>query len=198
MTKLEFLRRLEACLSQMPEGERSRQIEYYDEMIEDRIEDGMSEEEAVESLGDPVAVAEEILQDMSLPKLVGTRVRPKGGWSALSIVFLVLGFPLWFPLLIAFLAVGFAIYISAWAVMVSLFAAVFAIGVSGIALLIGMIITVPQTFIVGVATLGSALFCTGLSIVSFFGMLALGKVVIRVTAAAARGVKSWFIRKEVA
>ena len=198
MTKPEFLRRLESGLSQLTEGERRRQLEYYEEMLDDCMENGMSEEQAAESLGDPAAVAREILQEMPLAMLMGTRVRPRNGWSALSIALLALGFPLWFPLLASFVAIGLSLYLVAWSVMVSLFASVFAVGVAGLALLLGLTLSLPIIPSVGIALLGAGLLCTGLSVLGFFGVLALGKGLIKLTAAVAWWVKSWFIRKEVA
>ena len=47
MRKTEFLERLRAALNALPEEEAKKTIAYYAEMIDDRIEDGMSEEEAI-------------------------------------------------------------------------------------------------------------------------------------------------------
>ena len=196
MTKLEFLGRLEAGLSQLPEGERRRQLEYFEEMLDDRIEDGMGEEEAVASLGDPARVAAEILQDMPLPKLMGTRMRPKDGWTGLSVVLLVLGFPVWFPIVVSILAVAFAVYLVVWSVMVALFAVVVSIGVAGIALIITLFLQFPPTVPLGILVLGAALLLAGLSVFAFYGVLLLGKGLVRLTALTVRRIKSWFIKKE--
>ena len=48
MNKSEFLGELEKSLSELPEKDRSRSLDYYGEMIDDRTEEGLSEEEAVE------------------------------------------------------------------------------------------------------------------------------------------------------
>ena len=50
MTKQLFLNELSAALHGLPREERYRTLSYYDELIDDRMEDGQSEEEAVESL----------------------------------------------------------------------------------------------------------------------------------------------------
>ena len=50
MTKEEFLRTLKAELEKQSISNIESMIEYYDEMICDRMEDGMSEEAAVESM----------------------------------------------------------------------------------------------------------------------------------------------------
>ena len=75
MDKLDFLLKLEEALSQLPEEDRQASIEYYAELIDDRIEDGMPENEAVESLGSVEKIAEQILMDMPLGKLVKSKVK---------------------------------------------------------------------------------------------------------------------------
>lgn len=61
MTKQLFLNELAAALHGLPREERYRTLGYYDELIDDRMEDGQSEEDAVASLGEPQQVAREIL-----------------------------------------------------------------------------------------------------------------------------------------
>lgn len=60
MTKQLFLNELAAALHSLPREERYRTLGYYDELIDDRMEDGQSEEEAVESMGSPEQIAREI------------------------------------------------------------------------------------------------------------------------------------------
>lgn len=50
MTKQEFMQLLEQQIKPLPLSERNRLINYYNEALEDRMEEGMSEEEAVASL----------------------------------------------------------------------------------------------------------------------------------------------------
>lgn len=59
MTKSEFILSLSEALAHLPGQERSRVLEYYEEMIDDRVESGMTEEEAVAALGS----IEEILKE---------------------------------------------------------------------------------------------------------------------------------------
>ena len=47
MKKQEFIEEIKLRMEGLPEEEVNRSIDYYSEMIEDRIEDGMEEEEAV-------------------------------------------------------------------------------------------------------------------------------------------------------
>ena len=61
MTKREFLERLERCLASMDATERSSMVEFYEEQIDDRMDDGMAEEAAVSSLESPEDIAANIL-----------------------------------------------------------------------------------------------------------------------------------------
>ncbi len=63
MTKREFLNELKFYISKLPYEDVNKYIEYYSEMIEDRIDDGISEEEAVKAVGSPKIIAEQILKD---------------------------------------------------------------------------------------------------------------------------------------
>ena len=51
MTKHEFLKQLKAELVGLPGAERRRQLDYYAELLDDMVEDGMDPEMAVERLG---------------------------------------------------------------------------------------------------------------------------------------------------
>ena len=51
MTKQEFLNELKNQISEYPSEETKQSLEYYSEMIDDRIEEGMTEAEAIASMG---------------------------------------------------------------------------------------------------------------------------------------------------
>ena len=61
MNKIEFLEALKARLKALPEEDRDRFVDEYSEKIDALMEDGMSEEDAVASIGDPGDVALKIL-----------------------------------------------------------------------------------------------------------------------------------------
>ena len=50
MNKQEFLKNLRSSLSNLPQEEIEERIIFYSEMIDDRIEEGLSEEEAVSAV----------------------------------------------------------------------------------------------------------------------------------------------------
>jgi len=196
MTKREFLDDLKSHLSQLPQDELGKRLAYYSELIDDMTEDGMDEAAAVERLGDVSKIADDILREQPLQTLVKTRMRPSGGWTALNIIFLVLGFPIWFPLLMAFLAVVLSMYIVIWSIVVVLFAVVFSIAESGIALIVGGIWNIINNPIVALIALGSGVALAGLAIFAFLGAVAAAKGLAKLTVLIARGIKSLFIRKK--
>ena len=51
MTKTEFLEQLKNSLTGLSEEDIKKSVDYYEEMIDDRMEDGIAEEEAVGGLG---------------------------------------------------------------------------------------------------------------------------------------------------
>ncbi len=65
MTKREFLETIRKGISSLSEEDIGKSIRYYSEMIDDRIEDGIPEEEAVAAMGNPESVIAEILSEAS-------------------------------------------------------------------------------------------------------------------------------------
>ena len=51
MSKQEFLTQLRKALSGLPQNDIEERIEFYSEMIEDRIDEGLSEGEAIAAVG---------------------------------------------------------------------------------------------------------------------------------------------------
>ena len=61
MTKLQFLYQLEKHLKKLSNIEKNQTISYYSEMIDDMIESGLSEEQAVNKLGNPKDIVKQCL-----------------------------------------------------------------------------------------------------------------------------------------
>ena len=196
MTRDEFLRALDAALGQLPEQERRKQRDFYCEMIDDMMEDGMSEASAVEKLGDPRSAAEKVLQDTPLPTLVRSRVRPSGGWTAATIVLLILGSPIWMALLIAFFAVVLSAYVVIWTLIITLFGVVAAIGAAGLGAVVLLVWLVPGGLAAGLMIAGCGIALLGLAVFAFVGAVYAAKGLVKVTGALARWIRSLFIRRE--
>ena len=159
MDKNTFLSELQKRLKGLPEEDVQRTLEYYREMIEDRMEEGLTEEEAVADMGSIEEIAEPILPKTSRRKM-----------KTWEIVLLILGFPVWFPLLVA-----------AAAVVVSIVATIYAVDVSLAASCLGGVLCAVVYLIqcnwAGAAFIfGAALVCGGLSVLCFMGSNVLMKV----------------------
>lgn len=71
MTRDEFLGRLGELLACLPAEQVEETKAFYAEAIADRMEDGMSEEEAVAAMGTPGEVAEATLDDLpAVPRAI--------------------------------------------------------------------------------------------------------------------------------
>lgn len=125
MKKKIFLNSLRARLKGLPEEDIRRTLEYYSEMIDDRMEDGLSEDRAVRAAGDPSEIANRIISEMPMKSVVKTRMN-KGKLGGVGIALIIIGSPLW----IALLAVAFSLFITFYAVLWSLVVAAIAINVS--------------------------------------------------------------------
>jgi len=195
MNKTEFLLSLEKKLVALPQSEIEVTQGFYSEMIDDRIEDGMSEENAVAAIGDLDTIVQNTLLELPLPTLMKAKIQPKAGLKLWEIVLIVLGFPLWFPLVVAFFVVILAVYVSIWAVIISLYASVTAFAVSGVAGIISLLFA--QSFPAGLLMFGLSLICIGISVLAFFGVTTLSIWLIGLTRRFIRFVKSLFITKEI-
>lgn len=197
MNKEEFLAALRQELSGLPQEDIEERLNFYAEMIDDRAEEGISQEEAVAEIGDPKDIAAQVIAETPLPKLVKERVRRKRRLKAWEIVLLAIGSPIWISLLIAAFAVILSLYITLWALIITLWAVEFALAVSAPACIAAAVLFAAQGYgLSAAATLGAALFSAGISIFLFFGCRESSKGIIRLTKKIALGIKSLFIRKE--
>ena len=135
MTKQELTLALAERLNGLPWEEIERSMEYYDEMIDDRMDEGMSEAEAIAALGSIDEIAAQILADIPLSRIVRAKIKPKRSLRAWEIILLILGSPLWLSLLIAGFSIVFSLFASFWAVMIALYACDLAFAISAVACL---------------------------------------------------------------
>lgn len=196
MNKNEFLATLRERLNGLPEEDIIKSLDFYGEMLDDRIEDGMSEEEAVSDLGNIEEIISQILSAVSLPKLVKEKVKPKRALKAWEIVLLVLGAPLWIPLLVAVILVALAIYLSIWSVIISLYAVDLAVAICGLAFVgVAVALLFDGQFVPGGVVFGAGLVCMGLSILLLFAFNLVTKGILWVSKKVLIGIKGLFIGK---
>ena len=197
MKREEYLDRIRALLQNLPPEDLERSLAFYAESIADRMEDGMSEEEAVASMESPEEAANAILLEQPLPTLVKVRVKERRQLSALEILLLVLGFPLWLPLLLTALVLVFTFILLAWVLVLVPASVCLALGVSAIAVLFAGVLSLTKIALPALlAAPGAALILAGLAILAGFIVVGTVRLALIVTRALVRGLKSLLIRKE--
>ena len=133
MTKSEFIQKLESKLSNFPIDLVNDRICFYSEMIDDYIDNGMTESDAVEKLGSIDEICEIIAEDIPLSSIAKKKLKRNKKLSTLEIILLIVGFPIWFSLLASGLAVVISLYASLVAIVISFWAVVLSCAISSIA-----------------------------------------------------------------
>lgn len=203
MTKAEFLSGLDARLGALSLSDKEKSLEYYAEMIDDRVEEGMDEAAAIREIGTIEDAAAQILMEMPLTALV----RPKRAgnlWLWLCSL----------PLLIVFGAVALALIITYWSVIFSLLVSFFAVVIAlfggalfGIAAGILQIVSIdPHPGIAftgagnplqGIAFIGAGLVCAGLGLLSVLGIRPVWRCALRLFAAPVRLLKRMIVKRRL-
>ncbi len=196
MNKQEFLAQLQKGLSGLPQDDVAQRLTFYGEMIDDRMEEGLSEEEAVCDVGNVDEIIPQTIADIPLSKLVKEKIKPKKRLGAWEIVLLVLGSPIWLSLLIAVFAVVISLYVALWSVLLSLWAAFGAIvggAFGGIVGGIGFILS--DNALSGIAMMGVGVVLAGFSVFLFYGCKAATKGVLVLTKKIIFSIKNCFRKK---
>lgn len=176
MKTTEFILALNEKLSNLPSEEVEERLNFYSEMISDRIEDGIPEEEAVAAIGTVDEVAEQILADIPLSCIVKQKLKKRRNLGALEITLLAIGSPLWISLLAALFAVVISLYATVWSVVASLWACFASFVVFSFACLgFGVFSLFTGNGFFGVLSISYGIFLSGISIFAFFLCLAATK-----------------------
>ena len=199
MNKQEFLVQLRKGLSGLPQEDIEERLTFYSEMIDDRMEEGISEEKAISAVGTVDEIVTQVVAETPLAKIAKKRIKSKRRLRAGEIVLLVLGSPIWLSLLIAAFAIILSIYASLWSVVISLWA-VFGslIGCAFGGVVAGVVFACSGNALSGIAMLAAGIVCAGLSIFMFYGCKVATKGCLILTKKIAVWIKNCFITKEVA
>ena len=176
MNKKDFLKILSNELEKFDPNEVKGIIDYYEELISDKVEVGISEEEAVASLGNIKNIVDVVKAD-----LLVERSKTKSN-KGIKNAFLILGIcasPLLLP-------VGFAFFI-VYAVFIIVYAAlIFAFGVSAGACLVSAVPTAVEMGLLGYAYydimfgIGTMLFVTGIMTLLVVGIYRVGSRILHI------------------
>ena len=197
MTKQEFLFGLRIKLYDLPEGELEERVNFYAEMIDDRIEAGLTEQEAIDEIGTPDEIAAQIRAEGAPVSFARESVRIIKKMKGWQIALLAIGSPIWLALLISGAAVAISLYavlwslvITAWSVAVS-----FAAGALG-GIVVGGIFAFTSNAFAGFFVIGAAIACAGFAIFSFFGSKAATKGTLCLTRKLFARLLRFFVKEE--
>jgi uncharacterized membrane protein len=196
MNKQEFIDALKSRLARFPETEVDDHISFYIEIIEDKIEDGLSESDAITELGAVSEIADQIVADIPLSSIAREKIKPKRRLRAFEIALLAVGSPIWLSLLVSAFAVVFSLYAAAWAVIASLWA-----GFGGIAGgAVGGVVGIGFVFFGNAGTalslFSAGLVLSGLCIFMFWGCVYATRGMVRLTKKSVLLIKKCFVGKE--
>lgn len=197
MNKQKFLTELEKGLAKLPKDDLQEQLFFYSEMIDDRMEDGIPEEDAVRSIGDVSDIINQILSNTAPTTPTPNTQKSQRKFSAWEITLLILGSPLWLSLLIAAFAILLAVYVVLWSAVISLWA----IFVSLITCFLGgsgsAVLFIFRGFLeTAIVMIGAGIFCLGLSIFMFYTCKYATKGVAILTKKITDKIISFFAGKE--
>ncbi len=197
MNRAEYLDEIKSKLLGLSESDIDKALEFYKEALDDRMEDGLSEEQAINAVGTADEVADQILMDTPLPKLVSATVKPKRAMRAWEIVLLILGAPLWIPLVITVFALALTVVCVIFSLIIAVVAIVFAFIVGGLAALIaGLVGFIAGDGIVALAKFGAALIMIGAGALLFLPCKSLVLWLIELCGRFFKWIKKQFVRRK--
>ncbi len=196
MKKNEFLDILKSKLVGLPKEDVERSIEYYGEMIDDRIEDSMSEDEAVEDIGKIDDIVLQITSEIPLTRIVKEKVRPKRALRVWEIILIILGFPIWGSLAVALLCIILSVYIILWTVVVCIYAVFVSVGAcSLVPFLPAVLFSLEGRFLEATVYLGAGVFLMGITVLLFFASIYSTKGTAKLSKKIFIGIKTLFLGK---
>ena len=167
MKKEEFLKELENRLSGLPKEDIDERVEFYSEMIDDRIEDGMTEAEAIAEIGTIDDVISQIALESKLVNLVSKKVKKNFKPSVLEIILLSLGFPLWFPLCLTALVLMIVAYVLMWVLVIVSYSVEIAFVAGSVSSLVMFFMSLGND-LPSLLFIGASICLAGLSVLFFF------------------------------
>ena len=196
MRKQDFIKELRINLSFLPKEEIEDRISFYSELIDDKIEEGLKEEDAIKSIGNVNEIVDQIINDMPLSKIAKDKIKPKRKLSALEVTLIIIGSPIWLTLLLSLVAVLFSLYIVGWSVVISIWA-IFISLIS--ALVAGIALTIISLFsnsaLVALSYLGATLIILGLTILMHYVCKIMTKVYIKLTKLIVLSIKKKMLKR---
>lgn len=196
MNKNEFLLELKKGLNFLPESDCEDRLNFYSEMIDDYVEEGLTEEDAINKIGSAEKIIKQIIIETPFNKVVKEKIKPQKKLRVWELILIILGSPIWLSLLIAGFAVVISIYIVIWALVISLWAIFGGIIVTALGcFILGILEFIITDFKMGLIYLSLTLICLGIGVLLYCGALALIKLVVKMTKKMFLLLKMSFIKR---
>ena len=168
MTKMDFLLELSDRLDCLNEEDRDTSCQFYGEMIDDRMEEGFSEEEAVKAVGEAEKIVEQAVADTPIIKIAKEKFRPKKNDTWILILLLVLALPVWLPVFCSVLVTLVSLYVSLWSAVFSFWVAFVGVCIcSAVSIVAGVVFAVKGSFVTTAVMIATGLVLGGLSVLLF-------------------------------
>ena len=183
---------LDSRIAGLPYPERQRVMEYYNEIILDGVENGKSEQEVIDGLGDVEDIAAKTIAEYA-----GAEPEKKNGLSAGKIVLWVCAAPFLLAIGLPLLAAAFVLYLCVWILIACFYIVSASLALSGICALLGTAFILFKNPVAALLQVGTGVLCLGLCLLSFVGSLALTKQFVRFTAYMTKGLSARFRKGDV-
>jgi len=177
MNKTQFCALLENKLKPyLSPKEMYKTLSFFEEMIDDRIDEGLSEEEAVSQLGDIDIIVDQILDEHNIgkkqTKLVW-RFVPRKIPTELGFIITVLLLPVW----ITIFALGASLFIVILSIIFSIVLTIIAIFIGGILLILKspFYLIYERNISYFLDTLGFGFVNTGIGLIGIYSLLKMHK-----------------------
>lgn len=194
MNKQEFSAELYSKLGKLPEEEKQKSVDYFSEMIDERIEDGMTEEEAVAAVGTTDEAVNMILQDIPISSLLKSGLKSSHTLRVWEIILIVLGSPVWLSIGIVLLAVIISVFCMIWSLVLAVYAIFVSFFCGGLACVAaGILFMVTKRVPTGLFAVGAGLILIGLSVFLHIAANAFTKLMFKLSRWTVLGIKSLFI-----
>ncbi len=191
MTRDQFLDGLRQELHGLPRQEIEQTVHYYFEIIADRIEEGMTEEQAVAKMEPMHVIARRVLSDFK-----GNGV-PARKMSVFLITMLILGFPLWFPLLITGAAMMVVALTLIWVFVLTIWATCLGLFSGGMAAIITLLTGGFHSGMPFIGQVGLGMAAMGLSIFLFYAAKGAIPLAMGATVSMVSWIKRAFVRRGI-
>lgn len=199
MNKRSFLDDLTNRLAHLPDQEVGKIIGYYEESINDRIEDGMTEEVSIQSLGNLDEIVSNIENEMPISSMVKDKVLKeveKSNSKGVLVALAILGSPLWLPLLLAAICLVISLLLTGWAVYASGIVAYLSLAIIAVVGVgFGFIRIFTISMMTGLAYMGVGIISAGIMMLLFYPCIWLTRQWLKLNALPLKKIRQRLVRK---